>query len=280
MPTTLISTQDLHAQVDDPKLVVVDCRFSLDDIEAGRRAYYEAHIPGAIYAHLEYDLSGWKTGSNGRHPLPTPQFMVATFSAWGIGDGTQVVVYDDAGGGMAAARLWWMLRYMGHETVAVLDGGWQAWLAAPYPTQSGINIHLAAEFAGQPRPDMVREAEAILAGGLVPIDSRTRPRYLGEQEPIDRVPGHIPGARHLYWQATLGPDGRFVKPDELRKKLAGLIGETPPEQCVFYCGSGVSAAHNVLAMEVAGLSGARLYPGSWSEWVADPDRPVATGQGT
>jgi thiosulfate/3-mercaptopyruvate sulfurtransferase len=280
MSTTLISTPELQALVQDPRLVVVDCRFSLDDIEAGRRTYYEAHIPGAIYAHLEYDLSGWKTGSNGRHPLPTPQFMIATFSAWGIGPDTQVVAYDDAGGGMSAARLWWMLRYMGHDKVAVLDGGWQAWLAASYPTQSGINIHLPVDFTGQPQLDMVREADSILAGGLTAIDSRSLPRYLGEQEPIDRVAGHIPGARHFYWQSTLSPDGRFLAPEELRNKLASVIGDTPPGQCVFYCGSGVSAAQNVLAMEVAGLSGAKLYPGSWSEWVGDPTRPVATGQGT
>src|SRR5574341_580829 len=212
MFTTLISAADLHDHIQDPNFVIVDCRFSLDDIEAGRRAYYEAHVPGAVYAHLDFDLSGWKTGANGRHPLPSPQFMVATFSAWSIGPEAQVAVYDDAGGGMAAARLWWMLKYMGHDRAAVLDGGWQAWLAASYPTESGINIRLPADFAGAPRPEMRRDADSILAGEVTPVDSRSLPRYLGQEELIDRVAGRIPGARHLYWQSTLSPDGRFLAP--------------------------------------------------------------------
>lgn len=278
--TTLITPEELRHHLDDASLAIVDCRFKLEDVEAGRRAYLDAHIPGATYAHLDDDLSGPKTGTNGRHPLPSPEAMIQTFSAWGIASETQVVAYDDQYGGMGAARLWWMLKYMGHDRAAVLDGGWQAWAAA-FPTRSGSESRPAAQFVGRPGPDMIRDAEAVsvLAGSASwkVIDSRAGPRYRGDQEPIDRAAGHIPGARHLYWQSLVGPDGRMLPPDQLRVKLSNVLGETPPAQSVFYCGSGVSAAANLLAMEVAGLPGAKLYPGSWSEWSSDPKRPVATG---
>ncbi len=280
MSTPLLSAADLAAHLDDPGLVIVDCRFKLDDLEAGRRAYYEAHIPGAIYAHLDYDLSGWKSGTNGRHPLPSSRLMNATFSAWGIDASSQVVAYDDVGSGLGAARLWWMLRYMGHDSAAILDGGWQAWLAGSYPTESGINMRPPTSFVGAPREEMRRDIAALAEGGLTLIDSRARPRYRGDEEPLDPVAGHIPGAKHFYWGDLLGADGRMLPPAELRAKLQNVLGETPPEQCVFYCGSGVSAAMNVLAMELAGLPGAKLYPGSWSEWCSDPNRPVAKGDET
>lgn len=275
--TTLISTSELAEHLGDPAFAIFDCCFKLEDTEAGRRSYYEAHIPGAIYAHLEYDLSGWKTGANGRHPLPSPTLMIATFGAWGITPETQVVAYDDQSGGLGAARLWWMLRYMGHDRVAVLDGGWQAWLAEGRPTEEGIAIREPATFVGQPRPDMRRDADALLGGGLTVIDSRSLPRYRGYEEPLDPVAGRIPGARHYYYLSNLGPDGRMLPLDDLRARLKDAIGDAASDQCVFYCGSGVSAALNVLAMEVAGLSGAKLYPGSWSEWCSDPARPVARG---
>ncbi len=279
MFTTLISAPDLAAHLADPGFVIVDCRFKLDDTEAGRRAYYEAHIPGAVYAHLDYDLSGWKTGANGRHPLPSPRIMAATFGAWGIDSTKQVVAYDDAGGGMGAARLWWMLRYLGHEAVAVLDGGWQAWLATmpQLPTEEGITVKIPATFEGEPRADMRRETDSLLSGDLTLFDARALARYRGDEEPIDKVAGRIPGAKHFFWGSALDIEGRFLPPDQLREKLLKVIGTVPPEQCVFYCGSGVSAASNLLAMEVAGLSGAKLYPGSWSEWCSDPTRPIAKG---
>ncbi len=275
MYTTLISTADLAAHLDDPAFAIFDCCFKLEDAEAGRRSYYEAHVPGAAYAHLDYDLSGWKTGTNGRHPLPTPTLMNATFGAWGITPDTQVAAYDDQGGGLGAARLWWMLRYMGHERVAVLDGGWQAWPAESRPTESGIVVRTPTTFVGHPHLEIRRDADAL--EGMTVIDSRSLPRYRGYEEPLDPVAGHIPGARQYYYLSNLGPDGRMLPPDELRAKLLEVVGDAPPEQCVFYCGSGVSAAFNVLAMEVAGLPGAKLYPGSWSEWCSDPNRPVATG---
>lgn len=274
--TTLITTAQLAERLNDPSFVIVDCRFKLEDVEAGRRAYVEAHIPGAVYAHLDYDLSGWKTGANGRHPLPSTQLMIATFSAWGIDSNSQVVAYDDAGGGMGAARLWWMLKYMGHDNVAVLDGGWQAWLAEGGGSESGIVMRTPTEFAGQPREEMRRDADTL--GNLTLFDSRAAARYRGEEEPIDRVAGHIPGAKHFFWGGTLDIDGHMLPPDKLREKFQVLFGDTPPHRCVFYCGSGVSSAQNILALEIAGLSGAKLYPGSWSEWSSDPARPIATGQ--
>jgi len=276
MFTTLISTAQLTEHLSDPAFVIADCRFKLEDVEAGRRAYVEAHIPGAVYAHLDYDLSGWKTGANGRHPLPSIQLANATFSAWGIDSNSQVVAYDDAGGGMGAARLWWMLKYMGHEAVAVLDGGWQAWMADGGATEFGIVMRTPTTFVGQPREEMRRDADTL--GNMTLIDSRAASRYRGDEEPIDRVAGHIPGAKHFFWGGTLDTDGHMLPPDKLREKLQGFLGDTPPHRCVFYCGSGVSSAQNILALEIAGLPGAKLYPGSWSEWSSDPRRPIATGQ--
>jgi len=275
--TTLISVTELAKHIGDPAFAIFDCRFKLDDIEAGRRVYYEAHVPGAVYAHLDYDLSGWKTGANGRHPLPTPQMMNATFGAWGISADTQVAAYDDQGGGMGASRLWWMLRYMGHEKVAVLDGGWQAWESASLPTESGIVMRPPTTYLGQPRPDMRRDADEIANGHFIVIDARSLPRHRGDEEPLDPVAGRIPGSRHHFYLSNLGSDGRMLPPEKLRAKFQSVLGDAPADHCVFYCGSGVSAAFNVLAMEVAGMPGAKMYPGSWSEWIGDPNRPVARG---
>lgn len=279
MHTTLISPAELAQHLDDPAFLIVDCRFKLDDIEAGRRAYFEAHIPGALYAHLDYDLSGWTTGANGRHPLPSDSEMATTFSAWGVAPQTQVVAYDDAGaaGGLGAARLWWMLHYLGHAAAAVLEGGWAAWLEESGATQDGLNSRAPAPFAARPQPAMRLEADALLGNGLTLVDSRAPSRYRGDEEPIDRVAGHIPGALNFYWGALTTSGGRLLPKEELRARLLAVIGDAPPDRCVFYCGSGVSAAANLLAMEAAGLPGARLYPGSWSEWSSDPARPVATG---
>jgi thiosulfate/3-mercaptopyruvate sulfurtransferase len=278
MFNTLISTTDLAAHLDDPNFVIVDCRSKLDDTEAGRRAYYEGHIPGAVYAHLEYDLSGWKTGSNGRHPLPSPRIINATFGAWGIDAGKQVVAYDDSGSDSGSARMWWMLRYMGHNAVAVLDGGWQAWQAEGRPAEAGMIIRAPATFTGEPNSDWLVEADALLTSGLTLIDSRSPTRYRGEEEPIDKIPGHIPGAKNIFWSGALGPDGRFLPADQLRERFQQVMGSTPPDQFVFYCGSGVSAVTNLLALEIIGLPGAKLYAGSWSEWISDPSRPIAKGE--
>lgn len=273
MHTTLISPNDLLINLNT--FAIFDCRFNLNDTEAMRRAYLESHIAGAVYAHLDEDMSGIKTGHNGRHPLPTPDSLRATFSMRGIDSQTQVVAYDDTGGGIAAARLWWMLRYMGHQRVAILNGGWNTWLKLNYPTRSGNETRPAKTFSGDPHPSMIAEADALSAFTL--IDARAAPRYRGDEEPLDRVAGHIPSAKNFYWGDNLAPDQTLLSPDQLRAKYDSILKGKSPDQVVCYCGSGVSAAMDVLAMEVAGLKGVKLYPGSWSEWSSDEKRPVAKG---
>jgi thiosulfate/3-mercaptopyruvate sulfurtransferase len=274
---TLVDCETLHRHLADPNWIVVDCRFYLADTDAGEREYEESHIPGAVYAHLDRDLSGPPLTDWGRHPLPSPEAMAALFSRLGIDDSKQVVAYDSVGGALAAARLWWMLRYLGHTAVALLDGGWQAWQAAGLPTASGVESNSAAHFAGKPERhwlvllDEVAEAELLL-------DARDPARYFGETEPIDPVAGHIPGAVNYPLQNNLGPDGRFLPPEQLRRQLEAVLGQTAPQDAVFYCGSGVSACQNILAMVHAGLRSGRLYAGSWSEWIRDPERPVAGGK--
>lgn len=278
---TLITAEQLHEHLQDAGWVVVDCRFNLADHAQGREDYVQEHIPGAVYAHLDDDLSGpIIKGVTGRHPLPSVEQAAAVISALGIGNGTQVVAYDDRGG-MSSGRLWWMLRWLGHDAVAVLDGGWQAWQAAGYPTRSGEETRLPADFTPEPRADYAVDADAVQQLRTDPaykvVDSRAADRYRGENETMDPVGGHIPGAISGQFADNLDPDGRFKSPEALRARFEALLGDTPAEQTVFYCGSGVSAAHNILAVAHAGLGDARLYPGSWSEWITDPSRPVATG---
>ena len=276
--TTLIAAEDLHAHLGAADWAVVDCRFALGDPAQGRRAYREAHIPGAVYAHLDDDLSGRIVpGTTGRHPLPTPAGFAATLSRWGIDGGVQVVVYDDVGGGMAA-RLWWMLRWLGHDAVAVLDGGFPAWQRAGYPTRSGDETRAPRTFTPHVRPGLVADAEAVEALRAAPsacvIDARAAERYRGDHEPIDPVAGHIPGAASAPWAGNLDASGRMLSPEVLRARFAEILGEVPPERAVVYCGSGVTAAHDLLALAHAGLDGARLYAGSWSHWITDPSRPI------
>ncbi|NBC18742.1 MAG: sulfurtransferase [Bacteroidetes bacterium] len=277
--TTLISAQALHAHLDDPDWAVVDCRFALDDPEAGRRAYEAAHVPGAVYAHLDDDLSGpIVPGVTGRHPLPSVDEVAETLSAWGIDADVQVGVYDDAGGALAA-RLWWMLRWLGHDAAAVLDGGWPAWQAAGFPTCSGVEQRPRRTFVPEPCPDLIVDAEDVEALRTDPryrlLDARAAVRYRGEEEPLDPVAGHIPGARSAPYADNLKADQHLRSPEALRERFEAIIGETPAERVVCYCGSGVTAAHDLLAFAHAGLGLPRLYPGSWSEWITDPDRPVA-----
>ena len=280
---TIIPVEELSRHLDDPQWVVGDCRFSLADTERGRRDYLQAHIPGAVYAHLDQDLSGPVVkGQTGRHPLPPLEQAAQVFSAWGIGPGVQVVAYDDAGGALAAVRLWWMLRWLGHEAVAVLDGGWQRWLAAGYPVRTGTESNAGAEFIPHPRPHLVvttHEISQLLEDpASCIVDARTADRFRGENEVIDPVAGHIPGARNLPYPKNLTPEGLFRKPDELRQMYLEFLGNFPPEKAIFYCGSGVTSIHNILAMLHAGLEEPRLYAGSWSEWITDPARPVALGE--
>ncbi|MBK8988942.1 MAG: sulfurtransferase [Chloroflexi bacterium] len=275
MHTTLIDIETLQAHLGDETWVVVDCRFSLAEPAAGRRAYLAAHIPGAMYAHLDEDLSNPAVTDHGRHPLPPPDVLLSRFSQMGIGPHTQVVAYDDVNG-MIAARLWWMLRYMGHTAVAVLDGGWPLWSAAGLPTRSGEEKRDTAVFQGQPRQEWLVQVEQVSSLPLL-VDSRDAARYRGELETIDPVAGRIPGAVNYYYQANWTTDGRYLPPSALRAQLMALLGDTPPEQTTFYCGSGVSACVNLLALAHSELGDGRLYAGSWSEWCRDPERPVESG---
>ena len=277
--TTLITAATLQAHLDDPDWVVVDCRFNLADPAAGRRAYQAGHIPGARYAHLDEDLSAPVTATTGRHPLPDPARLAATLGAWGIGPGTQVLAYDDLGGMLAAARLWWLLRWLGHTAVAVLDGGLPAWTRAGLPLSTDVPVIAARTFIARPDDRLwltVEQVQGLPAHELL-LDARGAARYRGEMEPIDPVVGHIPGALNLPTESNLAADGCFLPAAALRARFAALLGERPAARVVHSCGSGVTACHNLLAMEVAGLSGSRLYAGSWSEWIRDPQRPVATG---
>jgi thiosulfate/3-mercaptopyruvate sulfurtransferase len=280
MFTTLIDPSALAPHLADETWVVVDCRFDLTDPAQGEQVYLDAHIPGARYAHLDRDLSGTKTGANGRHPLPTAAEMTTRFGTLGIAPGRQVVAYD-ADSGMYAARLWWMLRYMGHDAVAVLDGGLARWTGDGRAVRGGREVLQPATFVGAPREDWRLNVDDIVRDLGHPdrllVDARAEPRFRGETEPLDTRAGHIPGARNVFFQRNLGDDQTFKPADALRAEWLAALGNRPPEQVVMYCGSGVTACHNLLALEHAGLPGARLYPGSWSEWSADSARPIATG---
>lgn len=275
---TLISPEDLHRHLNDPDWAIVDTRFSLDDPKRGRRDYQQAHIPGAVYAHLDDDLSAPViSGKTGRHPLPAVEEISARLSRWGIGSGVQVVVYDDNNGAMAA-RLWWMLRWLGHADVAVLDGGWAGWQSGGYPVRSGSESRQPRTFEPHPRPELVVDAGDVLELLHDPryrlIDSRSADRYRGENETIDPVAGHIPGAVSGPYAENITPNGRFLPPETLRARFQGLLGDVPTDRAIFYCGSGVTAAHNLLALAHAGMGDGRLYAGSWSDWITDPSRPI------
>jgi len=273
---TLVDAATLAARLGDPAWVVVDCRHDLANPAAGETAYAQGHIPGAVFLHLDRDLSGPKSGRNGRHPLPEVAALAATLERAGIGPGIQVVAYDDCGG-MMAGRLWWLLRWLGHEAVALLDGGLPAWTAAGGALTAEVPSPAARTFTPAPR-DWVLSAAEVLDGlgqpGRVIVDARAADRFRGENETIDPVGGHIPGARNRFFRDNLGADGRFKPAEQLRREWAATLAGFTPEAVVHQCGSGVSACHNLLAMEIAGLPGSRLYAGSWSEWCADPARPV------
>jgi thiosulfate/3-mercaptopyruvate sulfurtransferase len=278
MFTTLVSTETLAAHVDDPRWIVFDCRHDLAQPGLGRTEYLQSHIPGARFMHMDEDLAGPVTGTNGRHPLPDPVRFAARLGAAGVGADMQVVAYD-AQGGVNAARLWWMLRWLGHDAAAVLDGGFIKWQREEHPVTAALPPVVLARFEARLRPLAV-DAAFVLAHlqdrGVTLVDARSGERYRGESEPIDPVAGHIPGSLNRFVRDNL--DGGVFKPAErLRAEWQTLLDGLPPEATVHSCGSGVAACHNLLAMEVAGLAGSRLYPGSWSEWIADPAHPRATG---
>ena len=279
--TTLISTAVLALHVDDPAFAIIDCRTKLDDVGWGEREHAAAHIPGAVYADLNRDLSGPKSGTNGRHPLPDPLALAQTFSRLGITSGVQVVAYDQDNA-MFASRLWWMLRWLGHDTVAVLDGGFAKWTAEGRPTASGRERRAAREFHASARADMSVGVTAVAshvgAADWRLVDARAPERFRGEIEPLDRTPGHIPGATNHFFQGNVCDDATFRSPEELRARWKESLGDVAPDRVVCYCGSGVTACHNLLALEHAGMKGAKLYAGSWSEWSSDPSRPVERGE--
>lgn len=277
--TTLISTEVLAKHLKDSAFAVIDCRFKLDDTAWGEREYAAAHVPGAAYAHLDRDLSGMKTGVNGRHPLPDPIELSLKFGNWGITSGVQVVAYDQ-GNGMIASRLWWLLRWVGHPAVAVLDGGFAKWTAEKRATRSGVERRTRTEFKGVRQSDMVVDAVAVdqltTRSDWRLVDARAPERFRGEVEPLDKQAGHIPTAINHPYLTNVNEQGTLKKPEELRKLFAPTLGNVPPDRIVCYCGSGVSACHDLLAMEHAGLKGAKLYAGSWSEWSSDPSKPIET----
>lgn len=275
--STLVDCATLAAHLEDANWIVFDCRHQLADPAAGEAAYAKGHLPGAVFVHLDRDLSGPMTGCNGRHPLPDAQLLARKLGAAGVFRTTQVVVYDDAGG-MIAGRLWWLLRWLGHDRVALLDGGINQWFKEGRPLSTDVPKPTPAVLESAVR-DCVVSTEVVQANlacsELCVVDARSPDRFRGENETLDPAGGHIPGARNRFFRDNLGADGLFRPAAELRGEFLALLAGVEPGQVVMQCGSGVSACHNLLAMEIAGLSGARLYAGSWSEWCSDPARPVA-----
>jgi thiosulfate/3-mercaptopyruvate sulfurtransferase len=278
--TTLIDANTLFEQLSRGDLAIADCRFDIANVPWGEAEYTEAHVPGAFYLHLDRDLSGPLTPNSGRHPLPDPARLASRLSALGVGSDTQLIAYDQ-GNGAYAARLWWLARWIGIRSVAVLDGGMGAWRKAGLPLENTVRSFQPGELSASPDPNMwVKTAEVDdlrLRPGNLLIDARSAERFAGRNETLDPVAGHVPGARSLPFAANLAADGRFRPTTELRRRFATLLGSLPPAALISMCGSGVTACHSLLALEHAGFSGARLYAGSWSEWIRDSRRPVATG---
>ncbi|QWP74703.1 sulfurtransferase [Lysobacter sp. K5869] len=277
--TTLVSAEDLAAALGREDLIVIDTRTSLSDRAASEQAYRDAHIPGARYADLDRDLSDHRKPGGGRHPWPDAADFVATLGRWGVTPRHQVVVYDAADGALAASRLWFLLRVLGHRRVAVLDGGWQRWSKLGLPTDAAVPAPQPTQYAASYEAQRLLDAQQVRSlldsGGLL-IDARAAERFRGDVEPLDKVAGHVPGARNRAFSLNL-EDGRFKSPQALAQEFAPLLQGREPAQVAAMCGSGVTACHHLLAMAHAGFDGAGLYTGSWSGWIEDPRRPVATG---
>jgi len=276
----LVSTDTLASHLEDPRWVIFDCRHDLMDYGKGERLYREQHIPGAHFAPVETALSGSKTGANGRHPLPDPHVFAAFLARHGVSEASTIVAYDDVGS-QYAARLWWMARWIGLQHVAVLDGGFPKWIAEMRPVSVDLPVARSASLHARPSDGMVwtlHDVEQRLADSAsVLVDARAPERYRGETEPIDRVAGRIPGAVNRFYKVNLKPDLTFRPPEELRREFEALLAGRNPENVGHQCGSGVTSCTNLFAMEHAGLRGSKLYVGSWSEWIADPARPIAKG---
>lgn len=280
----IIDVASLRQILARPALCILDCRHDLAQPDLGQEQYRQGHIPGAVFAHLDRDLCGTKTGRNGRHPLPDPSALASRLRFWGVGTSSQVVAYD-ASEGSYAARAWWLLRWLGHPNVAVLDGGWPAWIAAGGPASDQEPPPGAGDFTVRPSLQAIVGIDAVAAqsANAAPgspallLDARAPDRYEGRNESVDPVAGHIPGAVNRFWKQNLGPDGRFKQPAQLRSEYAAILGGRAPGQVSVQCGSGVTACHDLLAMHLAGLRGAALFAGSWSQWIAEPSRPVKLG---
>ena len=277
----LVTTEQLSAHLNDPTWVMFDCRHDLIDLQRGERAYREGHIPGAHFASVERDLSGLKTGQNGRHPLPSPAMFMDFLACHRVSNASTIVAYDDAGG-LYAARLWWMSRWVGLNSVALLDGGLPKWTREKRELSTAVPDAERAPLAGHADPSLVWDAAEVLRRMHEPtialIDARTADRFRGEAEPIDAFAGRIPGALNRFYKTNLQPDLTFRPADELRREFSELIDQRRPEDVVHYCGSGITACANLFAMEFAGLHGSKLYSGSWSEWIADRSRPTQPGR--
>ena len=285
-PDGVIRVAQLGALLGAPGLVILDCRHDLAQPDWGAQQYRARHVPGAVFAHLDRDLAGPRTGTNGRHPLPPPEAFAARLRHWGVGAHSRVVAYDDAQGAYAA-RAWWMLRWLGHRQVAVLDGGWTAWEAAGMPVSDQEPRVVPGDFRAGPSlqaiadvADVLSVARAAAAPGgsaTLLLDARAPDRFEGRNESVDPVAGHIPGAVNRFWKHNLDERGNFKPSPQLRAEYEALLQGRAPRQVIVQCGSGVTACHDALALHLAGLPGAALYPGSWSEWIADPARPIALG---
>ena len=273
----LVTTDDLARH---PEWRVFDCRHDLGNPALGAQQYAGAHIPGALFVHLDRDLSAVKTGSNGRHPLPAPQVIASWLGKQGLRRDDLVVAYD-AGNGTMAARLWWTLRWIGHDAVAVLDGGYAKWVEEERPVTAEVPAFATTAYVGRPQESRAVDAAFVEnrlgASELLLLDARAAARFRGEAEPIDPVAGRIPGSRNRFCGENLTAEGRFKSAEALRREFGALLGDRTPGEIVHYCGSGVAACHNALAMEIAGFPGSRVYVGSWSEWIADSHRPRAKG---
>jgi len=280
--TTLVSSNELAKHINDPHWIILDCRHDLTNPNFGRAAYAEGHIPTAQFAHLDFDLSGNKINAIGafcgRHPLPDREIFIAKLRSWGINNTTQVVAYDGQGG-IYAARLWWMLRWVGHQAVAVLDGGYPAWLSSKHGITTGAPAVKLGSFLEQSslvKLASVQDVQSNISSALKTlVDARSPDRFRGENETMDPIGGHIPGAKNRFFKDNLQDNGCFKSAEQLRSEWATIVPDSG--NAIMQCGSGVTACHNLLALEVAGMSGAALYAGSWSEWCIDPRRPVALG---
>ena len=280
--TTIIKPEILFSHLNDPEWVIVDCRFDLMDPDWGFTEYQELHIPGAVYAHLDKDLAGSKTALTGRHPLPDTEIFIKKLSSWGINKAKQVIVYDTVGGAFAA-RLWWMLRTFGHAKVAVLDGGLPKWINQKYPVIGGVENNEPEIFSGNLDTAQFVSTEDVFqkinSENFLLIDARNQERFAGINEPIDPVAGHIPGAVNRFHTLNLNQDLTMKSGQDLKQEFRALMSTFPADKTIVYCGSGVTSCHHLLAMEYAGIKGARLYLGSWSEWIRDPARPIIKFKG-